>query len=353
MLKTEDYEKVIYFLSQIQDTNENFCNKVLESLEKVFNYQHSAFFITDKSITTPVASNLNKRVLEDYKTYFYKKDIFNSDHLNKLDIVAIKDIMPMKKYRNSEYYNDFLKEYNLSYTVAVPLKFNNHHIGGIGIHKPKESGDFTNKEMLILTNMAKFISSNLYKFLAFSQIKFQEMMLTNAIHHLPVGILMLDSKFSLLHYNSIAEEYCSKIVSSTYDKSMHNLFSHLLSKLDTRLFNDLNRKRKVELQSYIFEILPLQASTLLNNKTEKFYSIFIYPKSFKKVHSFKKAIVKYNLSKREIEIIDLLSKGYNNREIASHLYVSINTVKSHLNNIYNKLDVNNRTAVLHKINQVI
>ncbi|TDK58202.1 response regulator transcription factor [Bacillus salipaludis] len=33
--------------------------------------------------------------------------------------------------------------------------------------------------------------------------------------------------------------------------------------------------------------------------------------------------------------------------------MSINTVKSHLNNIFNKLNVNNRTAVLHKITSLI
>jgi len=49
------------------------------------------------------------------------------------------------------------------------------------------------------------------------------------------------------------------------------------------------------------------------------------------------------LSKREIEILQLMAEGLTNPEIASRLCVSLNTVKTHSRNIYGKLGVNNRT----------
>ncbi|MDR1184759.1 MAG: LuxR C-terminal-related transcriptional regulator [Coriobacteriales bacterium] len=48
------------------------------------------------------------------------------------------------------------------------------------------------------------------------------------------------------------------------------------------------------------------------------------------------------LSKREIEILNLLGKGMSRAEIADTLSVSVNTVKSHITRIYQKLDVNSR-----------
>ncbi|MFN2233636.1 MAG: LuxR C-terminal-related transcriptional regulator, partial [Anaerolineales bacterium] len=48
------------------------------------------------------------------------------------------------------------------------------------------------------------------------------------------------------------------------------------------------------------------------------------------------------LSERELSVLGLLSEGKTNQEIAREMYLSINTVKSHLKNIYGKLDANNR-----------
>jgi LuxR family maltose regulon positive regulatory protein len=49
------------------------------------------------------------------------------------------------------------------------------------------------------------------------------------------------------------------------------------------------------------------------------------------------------LSKREIEVLRLVARGLSNREIAQALYVTVGTVKKHLNNIFGKLEVGNRT----------
>ncbi|MFN2219829.1 MAG: LuxR C-terminal-related transcriptional regulator [Anaerolineae bacterium] len=49
------------------------------------------------------------------------------------------------------------------------------------------------------------------------------------------------------------------------------------------------------------------------------------------------------LSDRELEVLQLISEGLTNREIASRLFLSLNTVKAHSRNIYGKLEVHNRT----------
>ncbi len=58
------------------------------------------------------------------------------------------------------------------------------------------------------------------------------------------------------------------------------------------------------------------------------------------------------LTKKEYKILGEIVKGMSNKEIAAHQFISINTVKYHLKNIYNKLDVNNRKAVIHKISDI-
>ncbi len=55
------------------------------------------------------------------------------------------------------------------------------------------------------------------------------------------------------------------------------------------------------------------------------------------------------LSLREQEILTYLSKGYRYKEIAVLLFINIETVRKHIHNIYEKLQVNSRTDALNKV----
>jgi DNA-binding CsgD family transcriptional regulator len=55
------------------------------------------------------------------------------------------------------------------------------------------------------------------------------------------------------------------------------------------------------------------------------------------------------LTTRESEIIELVEKGMTNNEIAESLFVSENTVKTHLKNIFSKTQALNRTDLIHKL----
>jgi len=54
------------------------------------------------------------------------------------------------------------------------------------------------------------------------------------------------------------------------------------------------------------------------------------------------------LSKRELEILSLLAQGHSNQEIAAKLFVSLSTVKTHIQNLFEKLDVKRRTQAVEK-----
>jgi len=57
---------------------------------------------------------------------------------------------------------------------------------------------------------------------------------------------------------------------------------------------------------------------------------------------------KESLSQREEEILQQLSKGYSTKEIADRSSISVNTVRSHLRHIYEKLHVRSRTEAVLK-----
>jgi DNA-binding CsgD family transcriptional regulator len=59
-------------------------------------------------------------------------------------------------------------------------------------------------------------------------------------------------------------------------------------------------------------------------------------------------ISELELSKREMEILNLMALGHSNEEIASRIFVSLSTVKSHNQNLFFKLDVKRRTQAVEK-----
>lgn len=87
---------------------------------------------------------------------------------------------------------------------------------------------------------------------------------------------------------------------------------------------------KLELRNYIIQLEKLKPG-------------------LKKGNSLINLIENYDLTQREAEIMELIATGIGNEEIAEKLFVSKNTVKFHIKNIFIKLDVRNRVQALQKI----
>jgi DNA-binding NarL/FixJ family response regulator len=52
------------------------------------------------------------------------------------------------------------------------------------------------------------------------------------------------------------------------------------------------------------------------------------------------------ITKRELEVLQLMAEGLSNKEIADRLFLSLSTVKSHSNNLFDKLGVQRRTQAI-------
>ncbi|HMB25117.1 MAG TPA: helix-turn-helix transcriptional regulator, partial [Anaerolineales bacterium] len=63
----------------------------------------------------------------------------------------------------------------------------------------------------------------------------------------------------------------------------------------------------------------------------------------------KSFMVRYGITDREHEIIQRVIQGKSNAEIASQLFISLSTVKTHLHNIYKKIGVESRYDLLARI----
>lgn len=65
-----------------------------------------------------------------------------------------------------------------------------------------------------------------------------------------------------------------------------------------------------------------------------------------------KYLSEIGISSREYEVLELLAQGYSNQEIAEKLFVSLNTIKTHIANIFLKLDVKRRTQAVQRAKEL-
>lgn len=101
--------------------------------------------------------------------------------------------------------------------------------------------------------------------------------------------------------------------------------------------------RGVFFRNSTFKLLVKGIATMLDNElwySREAMSTFLLENS--KLGARTEELDLDELSSREKEILTMLASGATNRDIAAKLYVSLNTVKSHIYNIYKKIDVPNR-----------
>lgn len=64
------------------------------------------------------------------------------------------------------------------------------------------------------------------------------------------------------------------------------------------------------------------------------------------------ALKETGISKRELEVLQLMQQGLSNKEIADTLFVSLNTIKTHTSNLFDKLEVSRRTQAIVKAKEL-
>ena len=107
------------------------------------------------------------------------------------------------------------------------------------------------------------------------------------------------------------------------------------------LFN-VNRNKlkqqqlRLELQNYLLQIRKMQSEIEESKPLEP------QPNGMPKFDE-------YDLTEREKEVLQMIARGYKNSEIGEKLFVSENTIKTHIKNIYVKLDVKNRVEALKRV----
>ncbi|MCF8000442.1 MAG: response regulator transcription factor [Halanaerobiales bacterium] len=102
---------------------------------------------------------------------------------------------------------------------------------------------------------------------------------------------------------------------------------------NTRLERYIDLKISVSKDhKYLYSMITKYVNTISNDSVKEVNTEFKF----------------HNLTKREMDVMELISQGFTNRAISEELVISERTVKNHVSSILKKLSVNDRTQALIK-----
>jgi DNA-binding NarL/FixJ family response regulator len=131
-----------------------------------------------------------------------------------------------------------------------------------------------------------------------------------------------------------------KIIMLTVFDNDSTIFNAIKAGADGYLLKEVNPN---DLHQGIVETMN-GGATMTPSIAMKTLKLFRNPTTFENIPNQEE----YNLTAREIEVLEQLSKGLKYNAIAENLFVSAGTIRKHVENIYTKLQVHNKLEAIQK-----
>jgi len=339
--------------------------KALDALFHTISAEGAIFFLPDGNgrFTYIIIKNLDKAYCDYYKTYFYRFDplqlIYGLDTRKRQN--RLEEAISYDSFQPREYYNDFLKPQKIHHKLIVNLVAEKELYGRIVLTRPREFNRFTRKEL----QTAKIISPYLAHALAHNDLRKKIRLKGNILDYIEkqssIGMILLNETLQIVYRNPKAEEILGKLkCSGSTVNDKHPISSQLLKdcrEIKAGLESCPTGGMSVPRQRVVvkgpnhtrFSVISRALDQGSDWEDSRLFMVSIEEQSPPANINPQYLMDTFHLSRRETDVVDLLFLGLKNAQIAGKLFVSEVTIKKHLQNIYDKVGVNNRTTLINRI----
>jgi DNA-binding CsgD family transcriptional regulator len=379
-LTGKDYRDIlnlVYLANRCEDI-ESFINTLFPSIMQVFHAECATFqLIKGYPQHTEIVESRSFRTdshnLYEDKFYpiLYKDSFYQYSPLLKQAISSPKtilkfgDSLSFRDWERSDFYNNFMLPQHLYWELFLTLRWKNKLEGMVTLWRSKKQPDYEDREVVKAAMLASHFGVAVHNICLLSQINKRKNHSLSADEANSEGLLWLDHKFTPSFFNAEARNICLQLLNrmpyNTSDlekgafpipswiiKDCSDLLDLLkaeeqpiLSPKERTVFTGSGKKFRIECS------LIWKADQI--NSMPNFMVTLSDLSDEKKLETTLQA--RFQLSRRELDVIHYLTRGLSDDEIGEKLYISKQTVHTHIKNIYKKLGVKSRIELYRRVIQ--
>jgi DNA-binding CsgD family transcriptional regulator len=379
-LTGKDYREVlnlVYLANRCEDV-ESFINTLFPSIMQVFHVECATFhlikgyprhiYIGESRSFKSDSHNLHEDKYYPvlYKDSFYQHSPLLAKSLSSSKIVLkIGDSIPSQDWERSVLYNDFIRPQHLYWELFLTLRWKNNLEGMITLWRSKKQPDYGDREVLKAARLASHLGVAVHNICLISQISSRESLSLSADEANSEGLLWLDHRFTPSFFNAEARDICLQLSSripyntSDLEKGEFPIPSYIIKDCSDLL--DLLKGEEKPILSpkerivYTESGQKFRIECSLIWKADQINSVPNFMVTLSDLSGGKKLDTtlqsRFHLSSRELDVAYYLTRGLSDDEIGEKLYISRQTVHTHIKNIYRKIGVKSRIELYRIVTQ--
>ncbi len=372
LIANQDFRDILDIVHIINYNGEVYnINRALSKIAKLLNAKSAVFFPSDSEHreidnNKIIGFGINYEYWNLFPRY-YQIDPLVPALFSKVITCTIEDVMSHSRWLNNTFYKVFCRPQNIYHKMVVYLRNRNKVYGVIGLTRSEEQPNFSSREKLICRILVPHLVTSIYNNSLYSKILTNRHPIVWGNDYFAEGIIVINHNLQVVYCNQKAKEYCLPLslkklgrVSEEEDKGI-SVLPEILD--DCAATKNIFENDRATRPTYIQRIIKRNRLEWLRVKTSIIWQpdgLISYPSFLVSLMSLseipkttnKFMSIKHQLTKREMEIIDCILNGLSNEQIGKQLFISRNTVETHLKNIFKKTGVNNRLS-LYNLGQEI
>ncbi len=278
-----------------------------------------------------------------------------------LEVSFLDDDMTAETLKASRFYHEIMAPADIRHMSGLLFWENKHFFSHIGLARSAALGPFTDAERGLIREIYPHFAAALIRVKSIDRLKFVTILLAQSLEYPSDGLVLLDFRQAVVFHNGAAEQAC-RLWRSGPDAAARNrqrgdifrLPDDMQSAVTGLIQRFLESGQQAAGDGSFVEQMPhpelaglaARMQVILSRKQSAAPYVRI---ELSRVMAGEDSVPVFKLSEAEHRVALLVAKGMRNEEVAAQLSLSVNTVRAHLRQVFEKLGVNHRGQLAAKL----
>ena len=349
----DERDAVVEFLTRLSLKPGEFRRDVVRLASEVFGLRRSIFWLIDErgEIYDPVLHGVEQQAIEAYVSErHYRTDVFHPHNLDMRaligrNVLRVEDLLSRDSFESSPYYQRFLARHQVSRLLSVFFVKGGRLYGGLGVPRQANEPSFSKRDVRVLEAVAGQIAEVLAITEDLASAHRRALCFESFAESASVGLALLDDHGAVLYANPTAARMCAGMQAGMSSSTPVEDFVGRLLEHHPRTWRDgfASLTLSATLERWRVRLAPAVESG--DGRFPCTYALSIESAELCGRDRVARPAPRVALTARERTILELLVAGHTNQQIADELVISVHTVKKHVQHLFGKFGVTNRTRL--------